>query len=115
MKTYLIATIVIFIILVAALGFYMFTLTITSTSTGATSTSGKMISVVAAENFWGSLVGQLGGLHVNVTSIVSDPNADPHEYEANPVDAEAMARAQYIIVNGADYDTWALQLISASD
>jgi zinc/manganese transport system substrate-binding protein len=115
MKTYLIAVIVVIIILVAALGFYVITLTSTSTSTSSTSTSGKVISVVAAENFWGSLVGQLGGVHVNVTSIVSDPNADPHEYEANPVDAEAIAGAQYVIVNGADYDTWALQLISASD
>jgi zinc/manganese transport system substrate-binding protein len=70
--------------------------------------------VVAAENFWGSLISQLGGTHVSVFSIVSDPNADPHEYESNTADAEAVANASFVIVNGAGYDDWALQLIAAS-
>ncbi len=71
------------------------------------------ITVVAAENTWGSLATQLGGRHVQVLSIVSDPNADPHEYESNPSDARAMADARYVIVNGAGYDTWASQLLGA--
>jgi zinc/manganese transport system substrate-binding protein len=77
-------------------------------------TANSKIQVVAAENFWGSLVSQLGGTHVNVLSIVSDPNADPHEYETNSADAIAIANARLVIVNGAGYDTWALQLIAAS-
>ena len=48
-----------------------------------TTSSGGVIQVVAAENFWGSLVSQIGGKDVSVVSIVSDPNADPHEYESN--------------------------------
>ena len=48
-------------------------------------------------------------------SIVTDPNADPHEYESNTADAIAIADAQLVIVNGAGYDDWALQLIAASD
>lgn len=72
------------------------------------------IPVVAAENFWGSLVGQLGGNQTSVLSIVTDPNADPHEYEANTSDAQAIANAQFVIVNGVGYDDWALQLISAA-
>jgi len=71
------------------------------------------IQVVAAENFWGSLVSQLGGTHVQVLSIVSDPNADPHEYESNTNNARAIANADFIIVNGAGYDEWADKLISA--
>ena len=47
----------------------------------------KTIQIVAAENFWGSLVSQLGGTHVQVLSIVSDPNADPHEYESSTENA----------------------------
>ena len=78
------------------------------------STSG-VIQVVAAENFWGSLVSQLGGNNTSVLSIVSDPNADPHEYEANASDAEAIAAAQFVIVNGVGYDDWALQLIAADN
>jgi zinc/manganese transport system substrate-binding protein len=79
------------------------------------SDSTSKITIVAAENFWGSLVSQLGGTHVNVTSIVSDPNTDPHEYESNPADAIAITNARLVIVNGAGYDTWALNIISAEN
>jgi zinc/manganese transport system substrate-binding protein len=83
---------------------------------GHRATSGPtVLSVVAAENFWGSLVGQLGGNDTTVLSIVSDPNADPHEYEANISDAEAVANAQLVVVNGVGYDDWALQLIAADN
>jgi len=79
------------------------------------SVSGGKIQVVAAENFWGSLAAQLGGTHTYVTSIVTDPNADPHEYESDSADAQAVANACLVIVNGAGYDTWAQLLISASN
>lgn len=77
------------------------------------SNSGKL-QVVAGENFWGSLVAQLGGSKVNVTSIVSDPNADPHEYESDTKDARAFATAKYVVLNGAGYDSWGDKLLSAS-
>ena len=85
------------------------------TSGSATVASGSIIHVVAGENFWGSLVTQLGGNRTVVLSIVNDPNADPHEYEANVSDAEAIANAQFVIVNGVGYDDWALQLIASAD
>jgi len=81
----------------------------------ACSTAGGVIPIVAGENFWGSLVSQIGGAHVNVTSIVTDPNTDPHEYESNAADARAIANACLVIVNGAGYDTWALNEIAASN
>jgi len=87
-----------------------------STKTEATSSNpGSVIQVVAAENFWGSLVSQLGGAHVHVLSIVSDPNTDPHQYESNTATAQAISNASLVIVNGAGYDQWALALISASN
>ena len=76
--------------------------------------SGQQIRIVAAENFWGSLMQQLGGTRVNVTSIVTDPNADPHEYESSAASAREIADANIIIVNGVGYDDWMLRLISAS-
>lgn len=75
--------------------------------------SGTVMQVVAAENFWGSLVSQIGGIHVQVLSVVSDPNADPHEYESNADDARAISTADYVIENGAGYDSWADKLLSA--
>lgn len=76
--------------------------------------NGNKIQIVAGENFWGSLASQIGGDKVNVTSIVSDPNADPHEYESNTTDARDIATANYVILNGAGYDTWANKLLDAS-
>ncbi len=77
-----------------------------------TAGTGRLV-VVAAENTWGSLAAQLGGDGVTVTSIVSDPNADPHEYESSPADARLFASANYVIVNGAGYDSWANHLLAA--
>jgi zinc/manganese transport system substrate-binding protein len=88
-----------------------------TTTNGAIKTVpvGQVIQVVAAENFWGSLVSQMGGNLTQVLSIVSDPNADPHEYEANTSDAAAIADANLVIVNGVGYDDWAIQEITSSN
>jgi len=76
--------------------------------------SGGRIQVVAAESFWGSLASQLGGDRVRVTSIVSNPATDPHDYEPTPADGRALAGAGMVIVNGAGYDGWASKLLAAS-
>jgi zinc/manganese transport system substrate-binding protein len=70
--------------------------------------------VVAAENFWGGIASQLGGSHVKVTSIINNPDADPHDYEPTAADARTVAGAQYTVVNGIGYDTWADKLLSAN-
>jgi zinc/manganese transport system substrate-binding protein len=86
-----------------------------NTSGAATSAGGgRVIKVLAAENFWGSIVSQLGGSHVDVLSVVSDPNADPHDYETSASDARAMAQADYVVENGVGYDNWCDKLLSAS-
>jgi len=72
------------------------------------------ISVVAAENFYGDIVHQLGAGRVSVRSILSDPNVDPHEYESNLQDSIAVSQAELVIENGADYDTWMEKLLAAS-
>jgi zinc/manganese transport system substrate-binding protein len=73
-----------------------------------------LISVVAGENFWGSLATQLGGSRVSVHSVVTDPNADPHEYESSTDDARAFADADLVILNGAGYDDWGQKLLDAN-
>lgn len=80
---------------------------------GAPAPASGTLQVVAAENFWGSLISQVGGSHVQVLSIVSDPNADPHEYERNTADARAVATADYVVENGAGYDSWMDKLLGA--
>ena len=72
------------------------------------------LQVIAGENFWGSIAAQLGGSHVSMTSIVTNPNTDPHEYESSATDARAFATADYVILNGAGYDDWGRKLLSAN-
>jgi zinc/manganese transport system substrate-binding protein len=86
-----------------------------STGVGSTPTSASSsIQVVAAENFYGDIVHQIGGSRVNVTSIISDPNIDPHTYEANPKYARAVAGAMLVIENGDGYDDWMDKLLAST-
>jgi len=73
-----------------------------------------VLQVVAGENFWGDIAAQLGGTHANVQSVVTDPNADPHEYESSTNDARAFANSNLVILNGAGYDDWGQKLLAAN-
>ncbi|MGH3720838.1 MAG: metal ABC transporter solute-binding protein, Zn/Mn family [Pseudonocardiaceae bacterium] len=72
------------------------------------------VTVVAAENFWGSIAAQVGGEHVTVHSIITNPDTDPHSYEPTPADGRALARASYVIENGVGYDPWVAKLLDAN-
>lgn len=74
---------------------------------------GAVVDVVAAENFWGSIVSQIGGSHARVTSIIDNPNVDPHSYEPTTGDAKELAGAQLVIENGIGYDPWVPKLLAA--
>ncbi|GHO52347.1 metal ABC transporter solute-binding protein, Zn/Mn family [Ktedonobacter robiniae] len=82
-------------------------------SSSLAQSSGKM-NVVAAENFYGDIAKQIGGEHVNVSSVLSDPNVDPHEYESSVENGKAVATAQLVIQNGDGYDEWMKKLLDAS-
>ena len=84
-----------------------------TTLTAPAAADGRL-PVVAAENFWGSIASQLGGSRVAVTSIIVNPNTDPHSYEPTASDAVAVARSRMAIVTGVGYDPWASQLIAAN-
>ncbi|HMC46461.1 MAG TPA: cation ABC transporter substrate-binding protein, partial [Caballeronia sp.] len=47
------------------------------TATAQTASTG-VVPVVAAENFYGDVAQQVGGPNVAVTSILSNPDQDPH-------------------------------------
>ncbi len=83
-------------------------------STGSAGGPSSTISVVVGENFWGSIASQLGRTKVTVQSVVTDPNADPHEYESSANDARAFAEAGLVILNGAGYDDWGKKLLDAN-
>ncbi|ESY25455.1 cation ABC transporter substrate-binding protein [Mesorhizobium sp. LNJC394B00] len=72
------------------------------------------MTIVAAENFYGDLARQIGGSNVTVTSILANPDDDPHLFETSPSTARTIADAKIVIYNGADYDPWMDKLLSAS-
>ncbi|MBV9522884.1 MAG: zinc ABC transporter substrate-binding protein [Alphaproteobacteria bacterium] len=72
------------------------------------------VRVVAAENFYGDVAEQLGGPNVRVTSILTNPDQDPHLFEASASTARDLAGARLVIFNGADYDPWMTKLLGAS-
>ena len=72
------------------------------------------IRIVAAENFWGDIAAQLGGRYVAVTSIISDPTADPHLYESDARTAAAIEGANFDIWNGQGYDDFFTDVLDSS-
>jgi zinc/manganese transport system substrate-binding protein len=69
------------------------------------------LAVLAVENFYASIVQQLGGQCVSVTTILSDPDADPHEFEPTADDVRAFQGAQLVVENGLGYDDFADKII----
>ena len=71
-------------------------------------------TIVAAENFYGDVAGQIAGEGVAVTSILSSPDQDPHLFEASPSTARALSSARIVIYNGVGYDPWMAKLVRAT-
>jgi zinc/manganese transport system substrate-binding protein len=69
--------------------------------------------IVSGVTEWGALAHQLVGSDAKVVSLLSDPNADPHDHEATISDAANVTEASVVLENGAGYDTWLSQLVSA--
>jgi zinc/manganese transport system substrate-binding protein len=87
-----------------------------STSPGTTPAagSGHVIPVAASVNAWGSILEQLGGIHVQETSLITNPNTDPHDYEPTPADGRVIAGSMLFVENGIGYDPWAQQSVEAN-
>jgi zinc/manganese transport system substrate-binding protein len=63
-----------------------------------------VISAIGAENQYGDVIAQVGGPYVKVTSIMSNPNTDPHTFEASAQVASEINGAQLVVQNGVGYD-----------
>jgi zinc/manganese transport system substrate-binding protein len=75
------------------------------TSSAQTAPAGK-IKISAAENFYGEAAKAVGGDRVEVTSILDNPNVDPHDYEPTPDVARTVSDSKIIVMNGVGYDGW---------
>ncbi len=83
-------------------------------SPGSSTPGTDTIAVLASTNVYGQIVEEVGGDHVEVTSIISSSSADPHEFEASASDQLAVKNADLIVQNGGGYDAFMESLISGS-
>ncbi|OIV37662.1 ABC transporter substrate-binding protein [Mangrovactinospora gilvigrisea] len=77
-------------------------------------TAGGKVDVVAATDVWGDVAKQVGGDRADVTSIISDPNQDPHGYEANTRTQLAISKAAVVIENGGGYDDFMARMVKTA-
>jgi zinc/manganese transport system substrate-binding protein len=73
-----------------------------------------VIEAIGAENEYANVLSQIGGKYVKVSSILNNPNTDPHTFEASPSVAEEVGNAQLIVQNGVGYDGFMNDMESAS-
>ena len=84
----------------------------TGASIGAS--SGGKIVAVGAENQYASVISSVGGKYVQVSAIESNPNTDPHTFEASASVAQTVSQAKLIVQNGLGYDSYMDKIESAA-
>jgi len=84
-----------------------------STSAAASSPSAAIVAV-GAENQYANVISQIGGPYVNVSAIESNPNTDPHSFEASPSVAHLVSAARLVVQNGLGYDAYMNNIEAAS-
>ncbi len=72
------------------------------------------VAAVGAENEYADVISQIGGQYVRVTAIMSNPNTDPHTFEASPKVAQMVSAAQLVVQNGVGYDTFMTRIEDAT-
>lgn len=83
-------------------------------STSTASSASSTVPVVASTNVWGSVVSAVGGSSVQVTSIIDDPDKDPHEYEADAQNQLSISKAAVVVENGGGYDDFVDTMLKSS-
>jgi zinc/manganese transport system substrate-binding protein len=83
-------------------------------TSSAAAASSTVITAIGAENEYADVISQVGGKYVDATSIESNPNTDPHTFEASPAVAREISAASLVVQNGVGYDDWATTIENAS-
>jgi zinc/manganese transport system substrate-binding protein len=99
----------------ASLALAAMAIVLASCSAGTHSSgSPGVINAVGAENEYANVLSQIGRQYVHVSSILNNPNTDPHTFESSPSVAEEVSTAELIVQNGVGYDRFMNTIESAS-
>jgi zinc/manganese transport system substrate-binding protein len=85
-----------------------------SASSAPSGASGDPVIAVGAENEYANVISQIGGRYVKASAIMSNPNTDPHSFEASPSVAQTVSEAKVVVQNGVGYDDFMDKIESAS-
>ncbi len=85
-----------------------------STTASNSADSSTVITAIGAENEYANVLAQIGGRYVRVSSVLDNPNTDPHTFEASPAVAQKVSSASLIVQNGVGYDSWISKMEQAS-
>jgi zinc/manganese transport system substrate-binding protein len=85
-----------------------------SSATGSTHAPAGVIVAVGAENEYANVIAQVGGKYVQASAIMSNPNTDPHTFEASASVARVVSEAQLVVQNGVGYDTFMTTIENAA-
>jgi zinc/manganese transport system substrate-binding protein len=85
-----------------------------SSASGSSGSSGSKIVAVGAENEYADVLAQVGGKYVQASAIMSNPNTDPHTFEASASVARTVSAAQLVVQNGVGYDTFMTTIENAA-
>jgi zinc/manganese transport system substrate-binding protein len=85
-----------------------------SSASGSTHGNAGVIVAVGAENEYANVIGQVGGKYVQASAIMSNPNTDPHTFEASASVARTVSAAQLVVQNGVGYDTFMTTIENAA-
>ena len=72
------------------------------------------LHAVGVESEYADVIAQIGGRYVQVTALETDPNTDPHSFEASPAIARQIAAADLLVRNGVGYDSWVEGILAAA-
>jgi zinc/manganese transport system substrate-binding protein len=83
-------------------------------SSGSATSAAKTLNVVASTNVYGDIVKDIAGDKAHITSIISDPDADPHSYEASTQNQLELSKADLVIQNGGGYDDFISKMLKSA-
>lgn len=98
--------------LVAASLFALAGCSATTSAASPSGDSGDRIPVTASTDVWGDVAKQIGGDHVEVTSVIDSISKDPHEYEVTAADQLTVSKAKLVLENGGGYDAFMGDLVA---
>jgi len=98
---------------VIAIGLLVAGVVLSACNAPAATPTNKILGV-GAENQYANVISQIGGRFVSVDAVMSNPNTDPHTFEASTSVAQAIASAKLVVQNGVGYDTFMEQLESSA-